>query len=105
MNNPALPPAKTGGPAPVPALRTPEKGVEKNFPRFKPRNPLKSLDSDERIQGNPRQSNLHQRGLRSETATSQENPNESTGPTSRPAADKRVTPIRASWTGAPRPPF
>jgi hypothetical protein len=27
--------------------------AEKKFPRFMPRNPLKSLDSDERIQGNP----------------------------------------------------
>src|ERR1700722_20774358 len=34
----------------------------KNFPRFEPRNPLKTLDSDERIQGNPRQSNPHQQG-------------------------------------------
>ena len=38
-------------------------------------NPLISLDSDERIQGNPRKSNLIIGGFRSETATSQENPN------------------------------
>jgi hypothetical protein len=36
---------------------------------------LKSLDSDERIQGNPRESNTHKRGLRGEMATRQENPN------------------------------
>jgi hypothetical protein len=36
-------------------------GARKNFPRVKPRNPLKSLDSDERIQGNPRQSKAHER--------------------------------------------
>ena len=42
-------------------------GARKNFPRFKPRNPLKSLDSHERIQGNPRQSNPHGAGLQSET--------------------------------------
>jgi hypothetical protein len=42
---------------------------------------LKSLDSDERIQGNPRQSNANQRGGRSETPTRQENPNGSAGPT------------------------
>jgi hypothetical protein len=38
------------------------KGLRKKFPRFKPRNPLKNLDSDERIQGNPRQSKAHERG-------------------------------------------
>jgi hypothetical protein len=37
------------------------KSARNYFPRFKPRNPLKSLDSDERIQGNPRQSNAHER--------------------------------------------
>src|ERR1700722_6906296 len=37
-------------------------GARKKLPRFMPRNPLKSLDSDERIQGNPRQSNPHNRG-------------------------------------------
>jgi hypothetical protein len=39
--------------APFPALVTPRKRAEKKIPRFKLRNPLKSLDSDERIQGNP----------------------------------------------------
>jgi hypothetical protein len=29
------------------------KGVKKKLPRFMPRNTLKSIDSDERIQGNP----------------------------------------------------
>ena len=48
--------------APVPALRTPGKRAEKKYSRFKLRNPLKSLDSDERIQGNPRKSNAHERG-------------------------------------------
>src|ERR1700733_14956295 len=36
---------------------------EKNFPPFFPRNPLISLDSDERIQGNPRKSNPHNPGF------------------------------------------
>src|ERR1700722_1400060 len=63
------------------------KGLRKNFPRFKPRNSLKSLDSDERIQGNPRQSRAHNWGLRSETARSQENPNGWMGPMSRAAAE------------------
>ena len=39
--------------APVPALRTQGEGLRKKFPRFMPRNSLKRLDSDERIQGNP----------------------------------------------------
>jgi hypothetical protein len=63
------------------------KSVRNKFPRLKPRNPLKSLDSDERIHGNPRQSNPHERGLRSETTRGQENPNGSTGPMSRPVAE------------------
>jgi hypothetical protein len=33
------------------------KGEEKNFSALYPRNPLKSIDSDERIQGNPNKSN------------------------------------------------
>src|ERR1700722_13190877 len=61
---------------------------EKFSSRKKPRNPLKSLDSDERIQGNPRKSNAQKRGLQSETARSQENPNGSTRATSRPAAER-----------------
>jgi hypothetical protein len=39
------------------------------------RNPLISLDLDERIQGNPRKSNAHNLGFRSETAGVQDNPN------------------------------
>src|ERR1700722_11062519 len=53
--------ASTEG-SPYRRLSTPGKRAEKKFPRFKPRNPLKSLDSDERIQGNPRESNPHERG-------------------------------------------
>jgi len=41
---------------------------------------LKSLDSDERIQGNPRKSNPPERGFRGETATIQEN-QKAIGPT------------------------
>jgi hypothetical protein len=48
------------------------KARDKTFPRFGPLNPLKSIDSDERIQGNP---TLIIERLRIETATSQENPN------------------------------
>jgi hypothetical protein len=40
-----------------------------------PRNPLKSLVSGERIQGNPRKSNPQERGLQRETPRRQENPN------------------------------
>jgi len=70
--------------ASVPAGLPPGEGREKKSSRQKPRNPLKSLDSDERIQENPRKSNARERGLRSETATRQENPNGSTGPMARP---------------------
>src|SRR3984957_21271625 len=52
-----------------------DKSGGKKPSRFYPRNPLKSLDSDERIQGNPRNSNPQNRGLRSKTAGAQENPN------------------------------
>jgi hypothetical protein len=37
--------------------------ARKNFPQFMPHNALKSLDSDERIQGNPRKSNARKQGL------------------------------------------
>jgi hypothetical protein len=59
------------------------KSATKNFRRVLPRNPLKNLNSRERIQGNPRKSNPHNRGFRSETVRGQENPNEPTGLTLR----------------------
>src|SRR5277367_1962175 len=74
-----------------------EKGLRKKFPRFKTRNPLKSLYSDERIQGNPR---LISGGLRSETATRQESPNGSTGPMSRPPAEKEPNRLHPKATRA-----
>jgi hypothetical protein len=61
--------------------RTGEKFFTKNLCKQ-----LKSLDLDERIQGNP----TANWGLRSETATPQENPNGSVGPMSRPAAVARA---------------
>src|SRR5208283_1516910 len=61
-----------------------DKAPRKIVPASMPRNPLKRLDSDERIQGNPRKSNAPERGSGRVTATSQENPNGSTGPTPRP---------------------
>jgi hypothetical protein len=74
---------------PVPALRTPGKRAEKKYSRFKLRNPLKNLDSDERIQGNPRKSNAHERGPSQRNGQGQENPNGgATGPMARPAAEK-----------------
>jgi hypothetical protein len=48
--------------APVPASRA-KTGLKKKLPRKIPRKPLISLDSDERIQGNPRNSNLHKQGF------------------------------------------
>jgi hypothetical protein len=47
----------------------------KKFSGFVPYNPLKSLDSDERIQGNPKKSNALNRGFQSETGSIQDNPN------------------------------
>jgi hypothetical protein len=44
------------------ALHARGKSTRKNLPSFFPRNPLISRDSDERIQGNPRKSNPHNRG-------------------------------------------
>jgi hypothetical protein len=54
-------------------LRTP-RGDKKKFCAILPRNPLKSLDSDERIQGNPRKSKPCFRAVRGKTAMVQENP-------------------------------
>jgi hypothetical protein len=59
MNNPALPHAKNASSR----LNAEGRSARKNFPHFNPRNPLKSLDSDERIQGNPNESNRRQRGF------------------------------------------
>src|SRR5580704_4050078 len=56
MNNPALPNGLDR--RSTFRLLTPDRAQEK-LPRKIPRNPLISLDSDERIQGNPRKSNPH----------------------------------------------
>jgi hypothetical protein len=68
---------------------------------------LKSLDSDERIQGNPRQSNTHQPGFSQRKGHGQENPNGSTGPMTRPAAKKEPARLhpnakRPSRRGSPQ---
>jgi hypothetical protein len=47
---------------PVPASRA-KTGLKKKLPWKMPRNPLISLDSVERIQGNPRKSNPHKQGF------------------------------------------
>ena len=62
------------------ALHARGKRTRKNLPSFFPRNPLISLDSDEKIQGNP---TLIIGGIRSETARSKENPNGIVSATSR----------------------
>jgi hypothetical protein len=49
--------------------------LEKILLQFIPNNPLISLDSDERIQGNPRKSNAKKFGFHSEIEGLQENPN------------------------------
>jgi hypothetical protein len=51
------------------------RSAAKIFSALYPCNPLISLNPDERIQGNPSFSNGHWRGVRSETAAVQENPN------------------------------
>ena len=51
----------------------------KNSSRFYPRNPLKSINSDEKIQGNPRKSNPHNRGSSQRNGDEPRNPNRSTG--------------------------
>src|ERR1700744_3914867 len=71
--------------SPVPARLTlgpanvRERGPRNIFSASIARNPLISLDSDERIQGNPNKSNPFNRWFRDEGATLQENPNGSTG--------------------------
>jgi hypothetical protein len=52
-----------------------EAGRAKKYPRKIRRNPLISLDSDERIQGNPRKSNPPEEGFRAEMGPVQDNPN------------------------------
>jgi hypothetical protein len=56
------------------------KGREKFSSGKKSRNPLKSLDSDERIQGNPRKSNRHNRGVSRQNSRDPRNPKRSTPP-------------------------
>jgi hypothetical protein len=67
-----------------------KEGLRKKFPRFIPRNPLISLDSDERIQGNPRESKSHKRGSSQRNGRDQENPNRRDKP--RPTASERPEP-------------
>jgi hypothetical protein len=62
MNNPARPTAKIATPR-FRAAKATDKGLEKKCLSFFPRNPLKSPDSDERIQGNPRKSNTQSQGF------------------------------------------
>ena len=62
MNNPALPHGLDRG-LPFRRLSTLRKRAEKKGPGFKLRNLLKSLDWDERIQGNPRESKAQNRVL------------------------------------------
>jgi hypothetical protein len=51
------------------------KGLEKFLSEKTQHNPLKMLDSVERIQGNPSLSNPINEGFRGQTARAQENPN------------------------------
>jgi hypothetical protein len=58
------------------AANAEDKSARKNLQAKIQRNPLISLDSDERIQGNQNKSNGHKVGFRCEMAASQEKPNE-----------------------------
>jgi hypothetical protein len=60
MSNPALP---NGRDHRSPFRLRAKTGLKKKLPRKIPRNPLISLDSDERIQGNPRNSNPPKQGF------------------------------------------
>ena len=85
MNNPA-PSAQDRWPL-ARRLKRDNKAAGKIVSRFSACNPLKNLNSDERIQANPRQSNPLERRLRSQAATKQENPNGS--PTVDTEAERR----------------
>ena len=58
------------------------------FFALEPRNPLKSLDSDERIQGNPRESNTLKSGFSQRNSQGQENPNGSAAEVAGPARQR-----------------
>src|SRR5579863_7092854 len=62
MCNPALPRNAGDLALPLGFRSAPPESARKISSRKNPHNPLKSLDSDERIQRNPRQSKAHQRG-------------------------------------------
>jgi hypothetical protein len=76
MNNSALP-RRPRPHAPLPAPLNAREGRAKNSSPKTPCNPLKSLDSNERIQGTPRESNRHNRDF------SQQNSQPPTKPKSR----------------------
>ena len=73
MGDPAIPKVSTGS---AEGLSARAGTLEKRLRKF-PRNPLISLDSDERIQGNPRESNRQNRGFSQQNGANQEKPNRS----------------------------
>jgi hypothetical protein len=74
MTDPALPYAKIMDPRSH-GSETAAKGRAKFLSAKIRRKPLKRLDSDERIQGNPSVSNPHNQGFGGQTTRAQENPN------------------------------
>jgi len=84
MNAPA--PPRGAGPRSRPGASQRPGPREKFCPSIIAHNPLKTLDSDERIQGNPR---LIIEGLCSETARRQENPNRGEPAKSRDPSPRR----------------
>jgi hypothetical protein len=71
-----------------------KKARRKKLPAKIPCNALISLDSVERIQGNPRESNVHNLGFLPWNGLRQENPNRPDGASGRPLAEAPNRPLR-----------
>ena len=82
------------GENPVPKSLALGKGARKNLLSFVPFNPLRSLVSHERIQGNPRKSNPNNHGFSQPTATVQGNPNQVIPPPALPAQESVTRPTQ-----------
>jgi hypothetical protein len=75
---------------PFPRFCSAAKGREKFLSTKIQRNPLKMLDFDKRIQGNPSLPNLINQGFRGQTARAQENPNRADRDNLAPAAEREL---------------
>jgi hypothetical protein len=101
MSNPALPHASTA--RACLGNSTDGKEREEKFVHEISCNPLISLDSDERIQGNPRQSNTLESRFSQRNSTGQENPNGSTAKVAGPAGRRAApSPAGRRWPAIAR---